>query len=158
MSWARSMPIKPIRFSPEQPPRRVVCKKLTPADPRPRSPSPGTKRGGSLSLPQNTSRGPLGPERPQVRGDHAHQPRLYSSEGPVLGRTRRWLGSGGCSCGAGGYIGRRNERTADLWLAFHTCQHFDGEGRGAATYNEAVRERYPLIRGRASFKRPSSQA
>ena len=37
-----------------------------------------------------------------------------------------------------GFIGLRNDRIAHLWKAFHLCQHFDGDGWGGATMEDAI--------------------
>jgi hypothetical protein len=41
-------------------------------------------------------------------------------------------------------VGLRNERVADVWLAFHPCQGYE-------TSAQALQARMPLIRGRATF-------
>ncbi|MFD2255123.1 hypothetical protein ACFSSA_00405 [Luteolibacter algae] len=50
-----------------------------------------------------------------------------------------------------GYIGLRDDRVADVWLAFHSCQHFDGDGYGGASFETALAERGPRIKGRPTF-------
>lgn len=52
---------------------------------------------------------------------------------------------------ATGYIGRYNDRISDVWLAFHPCQHYDGDGIHGATYEGALNERGPRINGRVTF-------
>ncbi len=37
-----------------------------------------------------------------------------------------------------GFIGLRNSRIASLWKAIHCCQHYDGDGWGKATYEDAM--------------------
>lgn len=49
-----------------------------------------------------------------------------------------------------GYIGLRNESIAALWRGFHVCQHYDGDGWGAADMAGAV-ERARRFRGRSVF-------
>ncbi|NQU43506.1 carboxypeptidase regulatory-like domain-containing protein [bacterium] len=50
-----------------------------------------------------------------------------------------------------GYIGLRTEEIADVWLGFHACQHYDGDGWRSAVYEDARNIRGPRIRGRATF-------
>ena len=52
---------------------------------------------------------------------------------------------------AAGYIGLRNDTIADLWLGFHTVQHYDGDGWNGATLNDAKLIRGARIKGRSSF-------
>ncbi|MDF7824802.1 hypothetical protein P4B35_12325, partial [Pontiellaceae bacterium B12227] len=50
-----------------------------------------------------------------------------------------------------GYIGLRNDEISKLWKAFHSCQHYDGDGYGQATYESALNDRMPRINGRKTF-------
>lgn len=50
-----------------------------------------------------------------------------------------------------GCIGRRDDRISDVWLAFHPCQHYDGDGVHGATYEGALNDRGPRILGRSTF-------
>lgn len=50
-----------------------------------------------------------------------------------------------------GYIGRYNDRISDVWLAFHAAQHHDGDGIHGATYEGALHDRGPRIKGRFTF-------
>ncbi len=38
-----------------------------------------------------------------------------------------------------GFIGLRNKQIASLWSAIHCCQHFDGDGWGKSTYEDATK-------------------
>lgn len=52
---------------------------------------------------------------------------------------------------ATGFIGLRNERVSDVWLGFHACQHYDGDGIGGADYDSALNIRGPRKAGRSTF-------
>lgn len=55
-----------------------------------------------------------------------------------------------------GYIGLRNDEVSKLWKAFHPCQHYDGDGYGGATFESALNERMPRIKGRRTFHTDNS--
>ena len=57
-----------------------------------------------------------------------------------------------------GYIGLRTKEIADVWLGFHACQHYDGDGWRGADYDSARHVRAPRIKGRASFLTDNSRS
>ncbi|MBK1875331.1 carboxypeptidase-like regulatory domain-containing protein [Pelagicoccus mobilis] len=58
---------------------------------------------------------------------------------------------------AAGFIGLRNKQISDVWLGFHACQHYDGDGIGGADYDSALSIRGPRKAGRATFHTDNTQ-